>query len=218
MGSHSDDQPDADIIAPIHYDQLLRAPAAIRTTTQAGAVAATGAATALFTSGALGAVSDEQSWVQMIGVAAVALWAASALLYVFAVTAPIQREDPREVNGADEFVSAVLNRADLEQRVLGERATRALVVTAIAVGATLATIIGAIGTADPIDRAGGELTLTREGRAVLGPGCAQRGRIRGTLDVDSLEKRVVVFQPARCRRYPKTLRIERSLVGSFAEG
>jgi hypothetical protein len=207
----------AEAVAPAYYEEAIKAPAAIRAQSQAAAAVATAAAAALVATGAFGDISAERAWVQVLGSIALAGWSVTALLYVRAVSGAVELPERGSVDTGERFVETILDHSRAERTALERRAKAAFIAACLAVGATLAAVIGGIATAQPKATSRGQLVLNEGGRTALTGLCAKDSRLSGVVDTDTLSEQTVVLRIPGCPSATEDVQISRNLIAGFVE-
>lgn len=166
-------------VVDAYYRKLLDAPEAARRRAQAAYAITAAVAAALVTAGAFAGLAREPLSVRILGPLALVAWLVAAGLYIRAVGTPY--EDPKQqeaAKGVEAFLTEVLRVSASEYTAIGERQTKALWATLVAVVMTLIVAVFALFLPSTSTFKAGSLRLDPTARAELNDIC--------TLDVDKV--------------------------------
>jgi hypothetical protein len=181
----------------------------------AGAVAA-----AIVAAGVFGDIGKEQDFVQGLGVGALVLWLAAAVVFMWAVAAKVEVPTSEDAADADAFVTAVLDRAKTERETIESRIDWALGATVLAIVVTVVALILALTTSAAAKSVSGTLVLTKAGTTTVGQVC---GGTPATVSVNTdpaglsaAVVKVVITNGCTKRPGKVTLRLAKGTISGFA--
>ena len=204
-------------VTDAYWPRALAAADAARARAQSGFTIASAIATGLIAAGLFTDVGDRAHKARYVGGAALGLWLAAMLLFLFAVAAPTG-EPAEPQHSVEAFATRLVASVEGERRGIEWRLRLAVAVTSAAVLATAATVItGAMSWG--IDRDRGQLVVAAGGLRALE--CAKNPVVfRGKLDVPTLQSSFVIFtlDHSSCALPAgATIRIPHDAVLAFAE-
>lgn len=132
-----------DAVVTAYYPRALGAPDTARSRAQAGYTVASAVAAALIAAGVLSGIDKRPVLVQGLGLTALVLWMITALLFMWAVSAPVRVVEGDQPT-ADAFVTTALSNAKLERDEVDKRQRAARIASVAAVLLTLAAFVTAL--------------------------------------------------------------------------
>lgn len=207
-------------IVDAYYPAALKKADDARGRAQNGYTIAGAVAAAIVAAGVFGDIGEEQDVVQGLGVAALVLWLAAAVLFMWAVAARVSLPTSQVADDADAFVTAVIDRAQSEQERIEDRINRALGATVLAIVVTLVALIMALTTSASAASVKGTLVLTPAGSTTVGRVCGGApATVTVSTDPSGLSAafvKVVITKGCSNRQGEVTLRLAKGTIAGFA--
>jgi hypothetical protein len=207
------DEQAADELIRAYYPALMGSADAARARAQAGYTIASAVAAAIVAAGVFGDFQNAATIVRVLGSIALGLWLLTAILFIRAVTGPIQWPT-KEVEGIDEFSKTVASFASNARSRVEHRNARAQVATVLAVVLTAAAIFAAVLNPHRNTAAEANVLLSPTGVAAVSRLCSHHTNvIRGAIEPEALAKSAIQLTtaPGQCGTKKTVL----NLLGSY---
>jgi hypothetical protein len=206
-------------VSETYYSQLVQAVSGARGRAQAAQSTVTLFAGGLMATLSVTALADRPPVTQWLGIASVALWLVSALLYLRAVASPVpETPDRLKVATRQQLLNEVINKVRQEARTIDRRQRGSNGVAAVAVVLSLITFALAVLTSPIRETAPGTVLVAPSYVPVLRAVCSQKvaatGEVTGEVVKASLTTSFVEIEPARgvCQPQSSALQVPRNQV------
>jgi len=197
-----------------YYPGLLSAGQAARGRAQVAFTITSAIATALVAGGAITDISQRSVGVQLLSLACLALWLASAFFFLRAVASPVE---PKHVTATKvEFVDHAIDNAEHERDEILQRQGRALLLAGFAITSTVVLLsILLLSRASTFDGMEATVSLQRDFVASVQRVCIRStSEVTGTIESDRLGDDFVEVRNVTCGRQRVTLHLPSSEVSA----
>jgi MFS family permease len=203
-----------------YYPRAVAAADAARTRAQSAYAIASAVAAALVAAGILTDIGDRPEWVQILGLAALAAWLVTAVLFMAAVAEPVQLTLPARLPDADHFIDAVLENVRQERAALEGRLGPAIVGTKIAVLLTVVAFLLVLFVPEEATTTNVSVVLNDKGAASIEALCGTSAiTVTGQVDLSTLAEKYVpvTLNAESCGGQSMTVRLPQRYVVAVGE-